>query len=90
MGEPQLIDIPFPCIEGDYTLHWVNWSTKGIASVSNHKQFQKSITFKLISVEDLLERVHVADETEYGFANSNDNDDDKSDDEAAAGAPKEN
>ena len=36
VGEPQLIDLPFPYIEGDYTPHWANWSTKGMARVSNH------------------------------------------------------
>ena len=90
MSEPQLIDLPFPCIEGDYTPHWGNWSTKGMARVSNHKQLQKSITFKLISVEDLLKRVEATKETEDGFANSSNNDDDASDDEAAAGAHMEN
>ena len=44
--------------------------------MSNNKQFQKSNSFKLISVEDLLERVEVTKETEYGFANSDNNDDD--------------
>ena len=89
VGEPQLIDLPFPCIEGDYTSNWGNWSTKGIR-VSNHKQFQNSITFKLISVDDLLERVEVMEETEYRFAISKDNDDGTSEDEAAAGACMEN
>ena len=56
VSEPQLIDLSFLCIEGDCTPHTNNWSTKEMARVSNHKQSQKSITFKLISMEDLCQK----------------------------------
>jgi hypothetical protein len=34
--------------------------------VNGHKQYQKCVTFQLVSVEDLLERVAKAQEEVYG------------------------
>ena len=36
--------------------------------VNGHKQYQKCVTFRLVSVEDLLERVAEAEEEVYGYA----------------------
>jgi hypothetical protein len=36
--------------------------------VNRYKQYQKCVTFRLVSVEDLLERVAEAEEELYGYA----------------------
>ena len=33
LGEPQVLNLPFQCIEGDYTPRWGSWSTKGMERV---------------------------------------------------------
>ena len=64
----QIVNLPFQCVEGDYWPHWGYWVTKGMQRVNGHKQYQKCVTFWLVSVEDLLERVAEAQEEVYGYA----------------------
>ena len=68
LGDCQIVNLPFQCVEGDYWPHWGNWATKGMQRVDGHKQYQKCVTFRLVSVEDLLERVAEAQEEVYGYA----------------------
>ena len=68
LGDCQIVNLPFQCVEGDYWPHWGNWATKGMQRVDGHKQYQKCVTFRLVSVEDLLERVAEAEEEVYGYA----------------------
>jgi hypothetical protein len=68
LGDCQIVNLPFQCVEGDYRPHWGNWATKGMQRVDGHKQYQKCVTFRLVSVEDLLERVAEAEEEVYGYA----------------------
>ena len=68
LGDCQIVNLPFQCVEGDYRPHWGNWATKGMQRVNGHKQYQKCVTFRLVSVEDLLERVAEAGEEVYGYA----------------------
>ena len=63
----QIVNLPFQCVEGDYRPHWGNWAMKGMQRVNGHKQYQ-FVTFRLVSVEDLLERVAEAQEEVYGYA----------------------
>ena len=68
LGDCQIVNLPFQCVEGDYRPHWGNWATKGMQRVNGHKQYQKCVTFRLVSIEDLLERVAEAGEEVYGYA----------------------
>ena len=68
LGDCQIVNLPFQCVEGDYRPHWGNWATKGMQRVKWHKQYQTCVTFWLVSVEDLLERVAEAQEEVYGYA----------------------
>ena len=67
LADCQIV-LPFKCVEGDYWPHWGNWATKGVQRVNRHKQYQKCVTFQLVSVEDLLEKVAEAQEEVYGYA----------------------
>ena len=74
-GKPAIINLPFKNIEGDITAFGGNWSTAGMMRVQNHHQFQKTMTFYLVSVEDKLES-HQLDEDQFcGFADGNHMDD---------------
>lgn len=71
-GELQVINLPFQCIEGDYSPRWGSWTTKGMERVDRHKQFQKCITLKLVSVTDWLARVDEQEDVVYGNADGED------------------
>ena len=68
LGDCQIVNLPFQCVEVDCQSHWGNWATKGMQKVNGHEQYQKCVTFQLVSVEDLLERVAEAQEEVYGYA----------------------
>ena len=76
LGEPQVLNLPFQCIEGDYAPRWGSWSTKGMERVDGHKQYQKCVTIRIISVSDWLARVDEQEDVIYGHANDNDDSDD--------------
>jgi hypothetical protein len=80
LGKPQVLDLPFQCIEGDYTSHWGSWSTKGMERVDGHKQYQKCISMRIVSVTDWLAWVDEQEDVVYGHANDNDESDDNEDD----------
>ena len=76
LGKPQVLNLPFQCIEGDCTPCWGSWSTKGMERVDGHKQYQKCVTIRIISVSDWLARVDEQEDVIYGHANDNDDSDD--------------
>ena len=78
MGEAQVIHLPLRCIEGDVSPHWGIWHTPGIEDITVtdpatgaatvHMQFQRTMTFRLISVYNIPERLGAPQATVYGFA----------------------
>ncbi len=79
VGEPQVLNLPFWCIEGDYAPRWGSWSTKGMERVDGHKQYQKCISIRIISVMDWLARVDEQEDVVYDHANNNDKYDEEDD-----------
>ena len=73
LGDCQIVNLPFWYEEGDYWSHWGNWAMKGMKRANGHKQYQKCITFQLVSVEDLLERVVETEEEVYGYGDGDSN-----------------
>ena len=71
LGNPQVINLPFQCVKGDYCHHWVNWATKGMQRVYGHKQFQKCVTFRFVGAVEMLREFR---KQVYGYANSTDAD----------------
>ena len=66
MGEAQVLDLPFKCIEGDEVPHWGNWHTAGAEDIAVtdgmgvhevHLPFQRTMSFCLVSVHDNRERL---------------------------------
>lgn len=78
MGDAQVINLPFKCIEGDVRLHQGIWHTTGIEDVTTtdqtkgvatvHMLFQCTMTFGLTSVHDNLGRLEASKATVNGFA----------------------
>ena len=83
LGEPQVLNLPFQCIEGDYSPRWGSWSTKGMDRVDGHKQYQKCISIRIVSVTDWLARVDEQEDVVYGHANDNDESDGSEDNDDA-------
>ena len=76
MGEAQVIRLPFKCIEGDVVPHWGNWCTAGVEDITMndgmvdhvHMQFQRTMSFRLVSVHDNCERLGGQQATVFGYA----------------------
>ena len=82
LGKPQVVDLPIQVIEKAYQPTWGNWNTAGMARVTGqsgtmHRQFQKTIQFRLESVENTVEKTAAAVERVYGYLD--DDIDDESD-----------
>lgn len=72
LGKPQVLNLPFQCVEGDYATCWGSWAMKGTEKVANHKQCQKCISIRLVSVNDWLAQVAKQGHVVYGNADDND------------------
>ena len=65
MGEVQVLDRPFKCIEGEVVSHWGNRHTAGVEDITAtdemgeqvHMQCQRTMSFHLVSVHDNHERL---------------------------------
>jgi hypothetical protein len=77
MGEAQVLDLPFKCIEGDVVPHWGNWRTAGVKDIGVtdamgehqvHMQFQCTMRFCFVSVHDNSERLGGQQATAFGYA----------------------
>jgi hypothetical protein len=78
MGDAQVLDLPFKCIEGDIAPHWGNWRIAGVEDITVtdlatgaqvvHMQFQRTMSFCLVSVHDNLERLGGQQATVFGYA----------------------
>ena len=82
-GDVQIVDLPFKCVEGDYAPKWGSWRTRGMEDVAIdnpdptqppiiHIQFQRSVTFELVSVHDKVERLVQEAPAVFGFADGED------------------
>ena len=76
-GDVQVIDLPFKCIEGEHTPQWGDWRTRDMEDIVqanpggpdlNHIQFQKTVSFVLVSQHDHIERLEPQTNNVYGFA----------------------
>jgi hypothetical protein len=78
-GDVQVIDLPFQCVEGDYAPQWGSWRTRDMEDVTVpaanagdadvvHIQFQRSVTFDIVSVHDKVERLVQEAPQVFGFA----------------------
>ncbi len=76
-GDVQVIDLPFKCIEGEHTPQWGDWCTHDMEDIVqanpggpdvNHTQFQKTVSFLLVSQHDHLERLEPQTHSVFGFA----------------------
>ncbi len=83
-GDVQVVDLPFKCVEGDYAPNLGSWRTRDMNDVeipnadpalppTIHIQFQRSVTFELVSVHDKVERLVQEAPAVYGFADGEDN-----------------
>lgn len=83
-GDVQVVDLPFKCVEGDYAPNWGSWRTRDMEDVeipnadpalppTIHIQFQRSVTFELVSVHDKVERLVQEAPSVYGFADGENN-----------------
>ena len=77
MGEAQVLDLPFKCIEGDVVPHWGNWCTAGVEDITVtdemgdqevHMQYQCTMSFCLVSVHDNRERLGGQQASVFGYA----------------------
>ena len=76
MCEAQVLDLPFKCIEGDVVSHWGNWQagveditvTDEIENQVVHMQYQRTMSFCLVSVHNNLERIGGQQATVFGYA----------------------
>jgi hypothetical protein len=77
MGEAQVLDLPFKCIEGDVVPHWGNWRTAGVEDITVtdemgnqvvHMQYQRTMSFRLVSMHDNRERLGGQQATVFGYA----------------------
>ena len=77
MGEAQVLNLPFKCIEGDVVPHWGNWRTAGVEDITVtddmgdqevHMQYQRTMSFRLVSVHDNRERLGGQQATVFGYA----------------------
>ena len=85
MGDAQVLDLPFKCIEGDIAPHWENWRTAGVEDITVtdpvtgaqvvHMQFQRTMSFRLVSVHDNRERLGGQQATVFGYAHGEGPDD---------------
>jgi len=76
-GEAQAFGFPFKCIEGDVAPHWRNWCTAGVEDITVtdpvtgaqvvHLQFQRTMSFCLVSVHDNHERFGGQQATVFGY-----------------------
>ncbi len=80
LGKPQVLNLPFQCIEGDYTPDWGSWFTKGMERVDGHRQYQKCSSIRIVSVSGWLAWVDEQQYLAYDHANDNDESDDNGDD----------
>ena len=80
VGDVQIGNLPFKCVEGDYAPQWGDWHTNEMDDVMirdpdpnnppvRHIQFQRTVSFQLVGVHDFVKRL-VLDEAPqvYGFA----------------------
>lgn len=73
VGPPQIINLPFRCIEGDVTPYWGQWQTNGMPQFADehgvfHTQFQLTVSFSLTSVHDNLHRATAPQHAFFGYA----------------------
>lgn len=68
LNKPKLLNFPFQCTEGDYDPCWGSWSTKDMEKADEHKQFQKYISNRIVSVMDWLAWVDDQEDIVYGHA----------------------
>ena len=77
MGEAQVLDLPFKCIEGDVVPHWGNWRTAGVEDITVtdemgdqevHMQYQCTMSFRLVSVHDNRVRLGGQQASVFGYA----------------------
>ena len=79
VGEAQVFDLPFKYIEGDVAPHWGNWCIAGVEDITVtdpvtgaqvvHMQFQRTMSFCLVSLHDNRERLGGQQSTVFGYAN---------------------
>ncbi len=74
-GEPEVVDLPFKCVEGDLNVTWGYWPNK-MKKIARHQQFLPSMTIKVVSVENYATQLE-----EEVFAVYSDDDNDDNDDE---------
>ena len=66
-GDVQVVELPFKCVEADYSSNWGSWCTQGMEDkeIANptpslpptvHIKFQCSVTFKIVSNHNKINR----------------------------------
>ena len=67
-GDPQIVDLPFKCVEGNLEAHWC-LDAEGMDAVMgkrfHHQQFSILMHFKVVSVENYTEEYKDADKVMF-------------------------